>query len=669
MIKNWKKNIFWIVAIFLCCNMPGWVTAQEKGTELHAFYPAYVHYSADMEKYIDQTDAISFAWGRLYTDQAELLNTTQGLNGNTGFYYPDDFLKPVQYAKQKGKSIQISIFTDGYHAQRILPYEEGRKKAIASIIRLLKQDISGGKSMYFDGVVIDFEGLRNTAVEGNALLFNGYPISTYFNLFLSDLNSELDKFSKKLYVAVNPRLYYDGYDYKEIIRIADKVIVMAHDYEPVQPLKKDEVVQYTGYNVLDPIDSLAPIGKIKYALEDIRKSTENNSALLNKIWLQIAFDSAQWRFSAADPEAWESLDGMVLSKEGRLTPTYAMIKNRVENKDGQGAGITYGYNEELQSPYIEYLHRLDKTHNIILYEDSQSVAAKVKLAKSYGLGGISIWSVGNIPDYSDETGKSFHLDVWPTLLSVLKGAASPVNQGMEKITFSNKMMEDTVRKRLGKFTGDLLKSDVENVFRLALPHEITDISDLKYLTHLEYLDAGDTSIHTLAPLASLTNLRVLYLQRNSIIDVRPLKNLTKLQVLSLNGNRLDDIDTVADLTELKELYLSENKIRDIRALKNLKRLQLLYLQRNFVSDVSALQGLTELRELSLNGNRITNITPLNTLTLLEKLYMRENKIRDLLPLRTLSKLNTLYVDGNGITDFSVFRTFSSQLTDYDFIVK
>jgi len=585
-----RVTIISMMFIF-CCTMTGIVHAGNiEPMELHAFYPAYITYSPDIEKYIDKLDSISFAWGRIYSDNPESLNTVKGQNGNYGFYYPEDFIKPVRYAKSKGKSILISVFTDGIGAEGILPYRDKRSKAINAILEILKKDTGNGESLYYDGVVIDFEGLKDTDASGKARLINGKRISTYFNTFLTELNRELDKLNKKLYVAVNPRLYFDGYDYKQIIKIADKMIIMAHDYEPTGALRKREVTQYTGYDALNPIDSLAPARKIKQALEDVKNSIEN-SAELGKVWLQLSFDSSQWRYEVPDIESWETLDGSVFNKEGRVTPTYTMIKKRIDNLDRQGIGISYGYNNELQCPSIQYFNKSDKTYNIIIYEDSKSIKAKMDMAKSYGLGGISIWSLGNIPDFNDIKGKRFNLNVWENILRNLNNASLIEPKQNEIMQFTNRKVEEAVRNRLSKPTGDIYKSDVAGIYRLKLPEDVTNISDLKYLTNLEYLDAQNAGISDLGPLSSLRNLRVLYLQRNRITNISPLKSLTKLQVLSLNGNSVSDISALAGLKGLTELYLRENRITDVSKLKGLGSLNTLYLEGNKITDLRAVREL------------------------------------------------------------------------------
>ena len=53
--------------------------------------------------------------------------------------------------------------------------------------------------------------------------------------------------------------------------------------------------------------------------------------------------------------------------------------------------------------------------HIIWYEDAISINAKIELAKMFGVIGVSLWRLGNIPDYQEaEVGNSY-LDVWQTI--------------------------------------------------------------------------------------------------------------------------------------------------------------------------------------------------------------------------------------------------------------
>ncbi|MDF2905165.1 MAG: leucine-rich repeat protein [Herbinix sp.] len=695
-----RSLLGWLICILITVSFqvePGQVFAaadHTTETQLHAFYPSNAIFSDQLKRYIDEVDSLSFAWSRIDSEEPGIVNTTKDRNGNQSFYYPTNYLQPVEYAKSKGKSIQMNIYMDSKDCIELLPYEDMRSRILQAITDFVQTDITSGKGIYYDGVVIDFEGLRNTS-DSSLLLYEGKQIGTYFIQFLTELQSQLTLLDKKLYVAVNPGQYYDGYDYASIMNIADRMILMAHDYEPTERLEKNQVQQYTEFDALEPINSMAPIGQIRQALNEIQ-SVVKDKMMLSKVWLQITFDSAQWQFGVSSAAEWESLKDNTLSREGRLTPLYKSIKMRVDNTDGKGQHMSYGYNNELQTPYIQYFNSFDPSWNVILYEDSNSIRAKVELAKAYGLGGISVWSLANVPDYTDAKGKEFHLDGWTTLLEQMATFEEPIIGGNEYIIFTDAYVEQAVREKLGKLSGKLTKADTVGIYRLKLSQGVKSLKDLKLLPNLEYLDAQQLGMKDISSLSSLTKLKVLYLQRNNITNIGSLKKLTKLELLSMNGNQLIGLDALSSLTKLRELYLRENKISDIKplgkltnlvtleigknsiqkvdtieklkklkllaldnnrivgiqALKTLTELEHLYLQRNTISDISVLSSMKQLRLISLNGNKISNVKALGKLTRLELLYLKDNKITDISSLKGLRSLKELYLGGNLINDYS-----------------
>lgn len=565
--------------------------ASENSVEkLHAFYPSYAVYSEQIKEYIDQVDSVSFAWSRIDAEEPGVLNTLRGKNGNWGFYYPSNYIEPVEYAKSQGKQVQLNVYMDGSDSQVLLPYEDRQRDMMDAILTNLQTEIVPEKGIYYDGVVIDFEGLRNTDSSNTPILYDGKPISIYFIQFLSNLKTELSALEKKLYVAVNPGIYFDGYDYAEILNIANKVILMAHDYEPIERLTKAQVNQYTTYDALVPIDSMAPVLKVSDALHEIQ-SAASDASQLSKVWLQLSFDSAQWQFDAIGIAGWESLDKTTLSRKGRGAPLYKAIKARVDNTDGYGQNISYGYNNELQTPYIQYYNSSDQSWNVILYEGSKALSAKIELAKIYGLGGISLWSLSNVPNYTDSKGVKYQLDGWTTILEEMDTFEELAPEYSEAIEFTDSVIEQAVRNKLRKPSGEITEFDLQRIYRLKLPKGVKSLEDLQHLKNLEYLNAQKLGIKDISTLGKLTKLRVLYLQANQISNISPLSKLKKLEILSLNSNQITNLKPLAKLTSLKKLYLTDNNI----------------------SNPGSLKGLTGLRELYLKGNKISDYSPLKKL--------------------------------------------------------
>ncbi|HOJ10567.1 MAG TPA: S-layer homology domain-containing protein [Clostridiales bacterium] len=390
--------------------------------ELHAFYAIR---SANQMDMINDLDSVGFGWSRLEYDEKNrqvVLNTTR--NNNNEYAVPEGFLQPYNMARQSKVSAQLMVFADNETVldigsneiivsstedkdkissaedkdkisstgdedkvsnaidqgeipllEYVLTKPEIRGQVIESIVNQVNATAKDGITISFDGVVIDFESMK------------GELLKQSFNSFLTELKQELDKTSKILYVAVHPKRksgqdYYNAYDYKAIGEIADKVILMAHDY---YAKKLSDADMQNGYT----ITPLSPFDEVYYALKAI---TDKDSGVedLNKIWLQISFDAVQWKLK----------DGKVINRYP-YSPSYEAIRQKLV------ADAEMNYSNINQNPYITFYNSGDETKNVIWYEDSRSVQAKIKLAGMFGINGVSLWRLGNVPDY----------DIWQQILS------------------------------------------------------------------------------------------------------------------------------------------------------------------------------------------------------------------------------------------------------------
>ena len=124
---------------------------------------------------------------------------------------------------------------------------------------------------------------------------------------------------------------------------------------------------------------------------------------------------------------------------------------------------------------------------------------------------------------------------------------------------SAKEIEDRIRRRINKPTGELTRTDYER---------ITDLT------------INSRRLGTVIGLEKLPNLKNLYLENNQLTDVNGLKNLTNLERLLLGGNNLTDVNGLKDLPNLKTLGLSGNDLANLQGLENLTNLQLLILRDN-----------------------------------------------------------------------------------------
>jgi hypothetical protein len=126
------------------------------------------------------------------------------------------------------------------------------------------------------------------------------------------------------------------------------------------------------------------------------------------------------------------------------------------------------------------------------------------------------------------------------------------------------------------------------------------------------LAAAENRIADLWPLADLTGLQVLLLDRNQITDVGTLSPLAGLVNLGLSGNRIVDIGLLSKIGRLRRLDLSGNAVANVSALGDVSGLVWLRLPGNPVSDVAPLGRLEKLRWLWLDSGTAAGMEALSS---------------------------------------------------------
>ena len=333
---------------------------------LHAFY-AFKSYG--QINLTDSMDAVSLGWARLETDGdgKPWVNTTS--QNSNEWVIPSQPEAALNHFEENGTPYNLNIYSD---SADILATEQSRSAAVKAVAAM----VDG-----YAGITMDFEGLRARDKDK-------------FTLFMSSLRAALPS-DKALYVCVTPVVpddaYFDGYDYRALGEICDKVILMAHDY------------QYTsvpaGYIGTTRTNSpLTPFNKIYYALAAIT-DPDTGVADRSKLALAISFGSVGWRVDEADK----------LLQQGSINPGPSTIITRLRQED-----TLMGWSELYRNPYIYYTTE-DGSRYRLWYEDSRSVLDKIELARMFGITGVSLWRLGNVPDYADE---GLYYDVWDSLLEL-----------------------------------------------------------------------------------------------------------------------------------------------------------------------------------------------------------------------------------------------------------
>lgn len=349
-------------------------TKAQQLSELHGFYAIS---SASQKDYIHTLDSTGFGWARLALQDGHVFLNTTSANNNE-YHIPQGFLDPFREAHTNDGKALLSIYADDTNGllSQILSNETLRNETITSIVSALNTSGRDFSTVTFDGIVLDFETLRSAQK-------NNYTV------FLQELRSALG--DTPLYVTVHPVMtgtYYDGYDYAQIGILADRIILMAYDFDTQYLSEEEKSIGYT-------MTPLSPLNQVYTAIQACLKV----GIPADKLLLGISIDSTQWKLK----------DGVV-THNTPYHPSYEAISARLNTSECQISFPNYSYN-----PYIRYYNESDDTENIIWYENEQSVAAKIELARLCGLKGISIWRLGLIP-----TDDANQLNIWSAIIDHVK---------------------------------------------------------------------------------------------------------------------------------------------------------------------------------------------------------------------------------------------------------
>lgn len=338
---------------------------QQDTNWLHGFYALSSYRQIG---FAESMDAVSAGWSRMSWNGTTAVLSTKARNNNE-FFVPDGYEEVVKTMERYGTSLNLEVYMDLSGGIRdMLASEEGRSQAVALIIEELTTIYPEVNRNPYAGVTIDFEGLRAEQKEN-------------YTLFLQELAAGIHALNKTLYVCVSPVLttgaYYDGYDYRAIGEVADKVILMAHDYDA---RSLNGFIGTTYYQTAAPV----PMDQFYMSLRavvDAEKGVQDKS----KIVLAFSCKNIAWQIDE---------NGRLLSP----TPVYPSNETVYSRLNQQGTIHAW-------SPLYQNRNAIYETETgerwYLIYEDARSIQAKVDAARLLGITSTSVWRLGTIPDYND----------------------------------------------------------------------------------------------------------------------------------------------------------------------------------------------------------------------------------------------------------------------------
>jgi len=333
-------------------------------TWIHGFY---AFGSFGQRALIHDMDSVSFGWSVMEWSEENGARLNTSSLGNNEWHIPSGYELIAGYPREHGARTHLNVFMDtSIGLNYLLSCEESRSNAVADIINELTRVYDGIDCSPFDGVTINFEGLRGEQSKAN------------FTAFLTELAIPLGANALTLYVTVHPvtidGIYFDGYDYRAIGHLADRVILMTHDYHP-RSLEGFVGTAWQRHAALTPI---AEIYRALEAITDPTTGVEDRS----KIAIAFSFQNVGW---------FVDENNMAVSPTP-ITVSMETVRMRMVQPD-----TVFGWSDTYLNPYIIYT--TENGERVFLwYQDSRSVAAKIQVAKSFGITGVSIWRMGIIPN-------------------------------------------------------------------------------------------------------------------------------------------------------------------------------------------------------------------------------------------------------------------------------
>jgi hypothetical protein len=338
---------------------------------LHGFY-AFASYP--QIGFTDQMDGVSVGWARMCFDPSSgpWLNDTS--SGGNDWVKPSGADSVTRYFAANGTPCNLNVYATT--AQNVTLSDGTTTSVVASVTAPAQRAaaISALVSAAGDyaGLTIDFEGMKS-------------DLKDQFTAFMQELRDALPA-SKTLYVCVPPDKWYTGFDYRALGEVCDKVILMAHDYQWTSI-----PASYVGTDKTNsPVTPFSQIYTALCHITDADTGVQDRS----KLALAISFGTAGFHVD----------ENGILLDTTIYHPSQTVIATRLAQPD-----TTVTYSDLYRNPCMTYTTE-DGSRYLLWYENAQSVSDKLTLARMFGITGISVWRLGNIPNVTENPALNY--DVW-----------------------------------------------------------------------------------------------------------------------------------------------------------------------------------------------------------------------------------------------------------------
>lgn len=259
---------------------------------------------------------------------------------------------------------------------------------------------TSNNELEFEGVVLDFEGFRDTFDNDNYPIEKRSGLDKKYNKFIRQLKESLG--DKKLIVCVHPSNvegYFNGYDYEYISNIADYIILMAYNYYDANKLQNNtedinNIIKSTKENIYETVNrtETQPYDKVRQSVKDLI-----NQYNVNKDKLILGLDIAGMKWIKLNKKIEDQnyqyyimrrpdLDGIEEAIEGE---EIYISQSRTSKKILTGENILKKDKEEFEKNGVV----IEKVE--YYYETPKSLEEKYySILKEFDIAGLSMWRLG-----------------------------------------------------------------------------------------------------------------------------------------------------------------------------------------------------------------------------------------------------------------------------------
>ena len=138
-----------------------------------------------------------------------------------------------------------------------------------------------------------------------------------------------------------------------------------------------------------------------------------------------------------------------------------------------------------------------------------------------------------------------------------------------EIVIADEAVKEAIQMALEKSTDTFTQQELSSITEVFVAcTEKTDLSEIKLLCKLSYLDLSGYKQDKWDVLKELPDLKYLYLQDMELESLEKLSELKNLRVLSLDNTKTTSLSGIETLGMLKELYITGSTIKDADAYKD-----------------------------------------------------------------------------------------------------